>query len=38
MKYIIIVIGILIILILLFVYCALKISSDISKNEEINKK
>ena len=38
MKYIIIAIGILIILILLFVYCALKISSDISKNEEINKK
>lgn len=38
MKYIIIVIGILILFILLFVYCALKISSDISKNEEINKK
>ena len=38
MKYIIIAIGLLIFFILLFVYCALKISSDISKNEEINKK
>ena len=38
MKYIIIVIGILILFILLFVYCALKISSVISKNEEKYKK